>query len=474
MPTPLEANNNEIRAKIAYSGEILIIYINCTITLEELCHEIREICRFSHEQIFTMKWVDEEGDPCTISTQLELDEAIRLYEINKDSELTIHVFPNAPSQPGMPCQGEDRSIYRRGARRWRKLYRVNGHIFQAKRFNRRAFCALCNVRIWGLGRQGFKCIQCKLSLSVKAANVLKGFLNKNPADRLGCYSTESFVDITGHQFFKSIDWDLLEQKQVPPPYKPRLDSDRDLANFPPEFTDEPVHLTPDDPRVIEKIDQSEFEGFDGSRSSKTFKPKKNIPEGTHQYELMKHAAATLGSGNLRLAVMLPEGEDLNEWVAVNTVDFFNQINMLYGTITEFCTEDSCPIMSAGPKYEYHWADGHTVKKPIKCSAPKYIDYLMTWVQDQLDDETLFPSKIGVPFPKNFQSIAKTILKRLFRVYAHIYHQHFSEVVQLGEEAHLNTSFKHFIFFVQEFSLIERRELAPLQELIDKLTAKEQR
>lgn len=79
---------------------------------------------------------------------------------------------------------------------------------------------------------------------------------------------------------------------------------------------------------------------------------------------------------------------------------------------------------------------------------------------------------GVPFPKNFLSIAKTILKRLFRVYAHIYHQHFKEVVQLSEEAHLNTSFKHFIYFVQEFNLIERRELAPLQELIDKLTSKD--
>ena len=33
---------------------------------------------------------------------------------------------------------------------------------------------------------------------------------------------------------------------------------------------------------------------------------------------MKHAAVTLGSGNLRLAVMLPEGEDVNEWVAVNS------------------------------------------------------------------------------------------------------------------------------------------------------------
>lgn len=28
------------------------------------------------------------------------------------------------------------SIYRRGARRWRKLYRINGHIFQAKRFSK--------------------------------------------------------------------------------------------------------------------------------------------------------------------------------------------------------------------------------------------------------------------------------------------------------------------------------------------------
>jgi len=56
----------------------------------------------------------------------------------------------------------------------------------------------------------------------------------------------------------------------------------------------------------------------GNRSAKTFKPKKHIPEGTHQYDLMKHAAATLGSGNLRLAVMLPEGEDPNEWVAVNS------------------------------------------------------------------------------------------------------------------------------------------------------------
>lgn len=40
---------------------------------------------------------------------------------------------------------------------------------------------------------------------------------------------------------------------------------------------------------------------------------------------MKHAAATLGSGNLRSAVMLPEGEDLNEWVAVNSKLLFGAL-----------------------------------------------------------------------------------------------------------------------------------------------------
>ena len=63
-------------------------------------------------------------------SQCEVDEAIRLYETNKEAELTVHVFPGTPAAPGMPCQGEDKSIYRRGARRWRKIYKINGHTFQ--------------------------------------------------------------------------------------------------------------------------------------------------------------------------------------------------------------------------------------------------------------------------------------------------------------------------------------------------------
>lgn len=566
----------EIKVKTAFNGQIFITYVDHDITYSQFEDEMREICGFRKEYPFTVKWVDEEGDPCTISSELEVQEAIRLYETNKEAELTVHVFPGTPAAPGMPCQGEDRSIYRRGARRWRKMYKVNGHIFQAKRFNRRAFCAFCHDRIWGLGRQGFRCNTCKLlihkkchklirvqcdpnatwpprqpsgtgsgastgemvgierptpngeqigvtnefppnseenqipedeatkekksgkaisidhfdlirvigrgsyakvlmvelketkrlyamkvikkelvtddedidwvqtekhvfetasnhpflvglhscfqtpsrlffviefvrggdlmfhmqrqrrlpeeharfysaeislalnflhergviyrdlkldnvlldheghikltdygmckegirtgdttstfcgtpnyiapeilrgedysfsvdwwalgvllyemlagrspfdmvgatdnpdqntedylfqvilektiriprSLSVKASGILKGFLNKVPSDRLGCHKESGFMEIMTHPFFKTIEWEALEQKQVPPPYRPRLESERDLANFPPEFTDEPVQLTPDDTSLIDKIDQSEFDGFE--------------------------------------------------------------------------------------------------------------------------------------------------------------------------------------------------------------------
>ncbi|KAI1714605.1 mob1/phocein family domain-containing protein [Ditylenchus destructor] len=186
-------------------------------------------------------------------------------------------------------------------------------------------------------------------------------------------------------------------------------------------------------------------------------------------ELLRHASATLGSSSIKDVVKLPQGEDVNEWIAVNIVDFFNQITMLFGTISEFCTAESCPKMTAGASHEYFWSDDKGAV--MGCPAPVYIDYLLTWVQDELDDENTFPSQIGKPFPPNFSHIAQSIMKRLFRIYAHIYHQHFELIEQLKTIEHLNTSFKHFILFVQEFNLIEPKQMEPLDDLIQKLTTK---
>ncbi|BFG03537.1 atypical protein kinase C [Drosophila madeirensis] len=81
---------NSITVKTAYNGQVIITTLNKNVSYEELCYEIRNICRFPIDQPFTIKWVDEENDPCTISTKMELDEAIRLYEMNYDSQLVIH------------------------------------------------------------------------------------------------------------------------------------------------------------------------------------------------------------------------------------------------------------------------------------------------------------------------------------------------------------------------------------------------
>ncbi|XP_078697084.1 protein kinase C iota type-like isoform X17 [Branchiostoma floridae x Branchiostoma belcheri] len=144
---------------------------------------------------------------------------------SKFADSASAVFPNVPERPGLPCVGEDKSIYRRGARRWRKLYRVNGHVFQAKRFSRRAFCAYCADRIWGLGRQGYKCISCKLLVHKKCHKLVK----------LACGGP--MQEASGHNHSTSLPSIDKENDENIPPKKTKSTSPasrrrhRDLSNF---------------------------------------------------------------------------------------------------------------------------------------------------------------------------------------------------------------------------------------------------
>ncbi|XP_069632103.1 MOB kinase activator 3B isoform X2 [Haliaeetus albicilla] len=127
---------------------------------------------------------------------------------------------------------------------------------------------------------------------------------------------------------------------------------------------------------------------------KTFRPKRKFEPGTQRFELHKRAQASLNSGvDLKAAVQLPSGEDQNDWVAVHVVDFFNRINLIYGTICEFCTERTCPVMSGGPKYEYRWQDDMKYKKPTALPAPQYMNLLMDWIEVQINNEDIFPTSV---------------------------------------------------------------------------------
>jgi MOB kinase activator 1 len=187
-----------------------------------------------------------------------------------------------------------------------------------------------------------------------------------------------------------------------------------------------------------------------------YKPKKKIEKNSRGmevfinigYGLKQIAKMTLGSGNLEMAVELPEGEDLNEWFAVNTIEFYNDINLLYGMLVEFCTGESCPVMSAGPKYEYLWADGTNVKTPLKVSAAEYIEYLMTWVENQLNNETIFPSQVGkyyfIKITPNFYSFTIYLLK-----FSHLYQYRYLLPKEFctNYKSNLQTSFQSLCSYI---------------------------
>lgn len=129
--------------------------------------------------------------------------------------------------------------------------------------------------------------------------------------------------------------------------------------------------------------------------------------------------------------------------------------------------------------EYYWVAPD--RKPCPLPAAQYINNILGWIMNKLNDESLFPIRpanamnvAGGPgtttvipspavtagqgmqqwigkeggFPQQFLKECQSISKQMFRIYAHIYHSHFDKIVHLSLEAHLNSFFSHFIMFTR--------------------------
>ncbi|XP_072495610.1 MOB kinase activator 2 isoform X1 [Notamacropus eugenii] len=193
--------------------------------------------------------------------------------------------------------------------------------------------------------------------------------------------------------------------------------------------------------------------------------KKPTPEEKKLYLEPEYTKSRITDFEFKELVMLPREIDLNEWLASNTTTFFHHINLQYSTISEFCTGDTCQTMAVG-NTQYYWYDERG--KKTKCTAPQYVDFVMSSVQKLVTDEDVFPTKYGKEFPNSFESLVKKICRYLFHVLAHIYAAHFKETLALELHGHLNTLYTHFILFIREFNLVDSKEVTVMDDLTEVL------
>lgn len=164
---------------------------------------------------------------------------------------------------------------------------------------------------------------------------------------------------------------------------------------------------------------------------------------------------------------LPHDLDRQEWMAFNTVSFFQNITLLSSALSEFCTSTTCPTASGPGNKVYEWTDDQG--KRLKCSGPLYTDYAMSYIQELLTDENVFPSRADAQFPPGFMFLVQKVFLLLFRTFAHLYSAHYRDAITMEIHPHLNTLFTHFITFSHTFRLLEPSETVPLDDLISALT-----
>lgn len=73
-------------------------------------------------------------------------------------------------------------------------------------------------------------------LSSDAKDLLMKLLRKEPSKRLGTNLVKDLPIIKKHRFFRKINWDLLEKRQLPPPIVPMITDPVLAENFSLEFT----------------------------------------------------------------------------------------------------------------------------------------------------------------------------------------------------------------------------------------------
>lgn len=97
-------------------------------------------------------------------------------------------------------------------------------------------------------------------ISTKARDLISELLVKNPLRRLGAGPNDA-EEIKNHLFFKGLNWTAIEERKVPPPFKPQLRSATDTQYFDAEFTSLQVNLSKTNSNKILTPTEDYFQNF---------------------------------------------------------------------------------------------------------------------------------------------------------------------------------------------------------------------
>ena len=190
-----------------------------------------------------------------------------------------------------------------------------------------------------------------------------------------------------------------------------------------------------------------------------------------------------------------------------------------------------PILSSNSSIQDHPLNSHRLTytwlengRPAKIPAPSYIIRVQKWIVGKIHDPNIFPTDpppgtrdgttymsgdvstptsltpiaagptnlpfstlqtssttstnpstldthdwIGKPsgFPPNFHADVKSIIKQMFRCYAHLYHNHWDNPFwHINRHLELNSCFVHFITGAMYYDLLPKKDMEPLQGLVD--------
>lgn len=149
--------------------------------------------------------------------------------------------------------------------------------------------------------------------------------------------------------------------------------------------------------------------------------------------------------NINNLIQPPSDFSIGDWLVVNLVDFLQRVELLYSSCSLFCTSDTCPLFNAGPQYCYFWEDDDS-PQPIQVSAPEYFDALKRYIKRNLLNKEIFPDEDKGELSPKADEVIKTSYRRLFRILAHLYICHYSDISKLTDLKYfeiMNTILTHY-------------------------------